>query len=295
MSSISLVTPTYWRDRDFCALLCESVDRHLTSYVKHYLIVADDELRLFKQFNGTRRVVVPTSHVLPSWLKPLPRFVRKNRGYWWSLRTAPISDWHVERILKIAAGSGFPEERCCILDTDVVFFRRFDLSPLQRPKPTPLFMNACDVTVDARPRASWVRSTHRLLGLAEPQFPAPDFIGDIITWDRTTVRAMVERIESVTGMEWTEALCRVRDFSEYMLYGFFVQNSHRHRADHSATTRKQCLRCGSPEPLDRPALERLLGDAHDDHVALSAASFSSTSPEVIRASLSGFADARRVA
>src|SRR5262245_46883712 len=76
MSAISLVTPTYWRDYDLCALLCESVDRYLTSYVKHYLIVADEELPLFNHFNGARRVVVPTSQLLPAWLKPLPRFVQ---------------------------------------------------------------------------------------------------------------------------------------------------------------------------------------------------------------------------
>jgi hypothetical protein len=294
MSAISLVTPTYWRDRDLCAMLCESVDRHLSSYVKHYLIVADEELPLFKGFNGARRVVVPSSQLLPAWLKPLPRFVqRKSRRYWWSLRAAPISGWHVQQILKIAAASQFPEERCCILDSDVVFFRRFDLSALQRPNPAPLYTVPREVTADAQLHAPWVRSSHRLLGLDEPAFPAPDFIGHIITWDRLAVRAMIERIETVTGLEWVEALCRMRNFSEYMLYGFFVQNSLRHMPQHFATERQQCLSYWGTDALDRSAIERMLGEAGEDYVALSAASISGTPVDVTRASLEKFTQMQR--
>ena len=42
MTSIGLVTPTYWRDLELCAILCESVDRYVTSFSTHYLIFADD-------------------------------------------------------------------------------------------------------------------------------------------------------------------------------------------------------------------------------------------------------------
>jgi hypothetical protein len=269
--------------------LCESVDRHLTSYVKHYLIVADEELPLFNHFNGARRVVVPTSQLLPAWLKPLPRFVqRKRRRYWWSLRAAPVSGWHVQQIIKIAAANKFQEERCCILDSDVVFFRRFDLSALLPPNPAPLYTVPRDVAANAALHATWVRSSHRLLGLLEPAFPATDFIGHIITWDRVAVRAMIERVEKVTGLDWVEALCRVRDFSEYMLYGYFIQNSPRHMAQHVVTTHKQCLSYWGTDALDARAVERMLEVAGGDYVAFSAASISRTPVDVIRASLAKF-------
>jgi hypothetical protein len=38
--SMCLVTPTYWRDLELCELLCESIDRYVTSFEKHFLIVA---------------------------------------------------------------------------------------------------------------------------------------------------------------------------------------------------------------------------------------------------------------
>ena len=289
MSSIGLVTPTYWRDRDLCTLLCDSVDRYLSSYVKHYLVVADEELPLFNRFNGARRVVVPSSHLLPAWLRPLPRFVqRKKRRYWWSLRAAPVSGWHVQQILKIAAVSRFPEERCCILDSDVVFFRRFDLSALQRPNPAPLYSVPGAVNATEPLHPAWVRSSHHLLGLGEPAFPAADFIGHIITWDRLATRALIERIEAVTGLDWVEALCRTRDFSEYMLYGYFVQHNPRHMTEHVASSRQQCLSYWGTDALDARTVGRMLGSAGDDYVAFSAASISGTPVDVIRASLAEF-------
>ena len=47
MKPVALLTPTYGRDLEICTLLCESVDRHVTSFSKHYLLVPDTDLPLF--------------------------------------------------------------------------------------------------------------------------------------------------------------------------------------------------------------------------------------------------------
>jgi Family of unknown function (DUF6492) len=291
MSTIGLVTPTYWRDLELCSLLCESVDRYVTSFSKHYLIVADEELPLFSRFNGERRVVLPTSRFLPAWLGPLPRFIRRgSRRYWWSLRSWPVSGWHVQQFIKIAAARVLPEERHCVLDSDVVFFRRFDLSAFVSPNPTPLFHAPCAVVGDAPMHARWVRSAHRLLGLAEPTFPATDFIGHTIFWDQRAVRAMTGRIEAATGVEWMEALCRARDISEYTLYGYFVGSNPGFSAQHRLTADNLCLSYWDAEALDRPALERMLRSADKSYAAFSAASFPGTPVPLIRSVLSKFAE-----
>jgi hypothetical protein len=294
MSSIGLVTPTYWRDLDRCTLLCESVDRYVTAFTKHYLIVADEELPLFAKFNSERRVVLPTSSLLPPWLKPLPRFIqRKSRRYWWSLRAKPVSGWHVQQFIKIAAASVLPEARYCMLDSDVVFFRPLDLSPVSSSEHTPLFHISRAVASDMPMHASWVRSAHRLLGIEPPSFPATDFIGHIIFWDQRAVRAMTGRIEQVTGLEWVDALCRARDISEYMLYGYFVRNDPGFSAGHRLTAKMSCLSYWDADALDQPALERMLRSAGENYVALSAASFSRTPVALIRSALRGFAGPER--
>jgi len=286
MNQVALLTPTYGRDLELCTLLCESVDRHVGSFAKHYLLVPDGDLPLFARFESERRGVLPASQFLPRWLRPLPRFVqRKRRQYWWSFRTKPVSGWHVQQFLKIAAAVSLPHERFCVLDSDIVFFRDFDLSRFEAPNPVPLLTMPGAVTSSFVNHAHWVEISHQLLGLPPPPLPAPDFIGHVILWDQQTVRAMVSRIEAVTGIDWVEALCRTHGFSEYMLYGYFVQNEARLSAQHTLTSRTPCLSYWDAPELNPSELNELLRGADRGDVAFSVASFSGTPVATIRAAV----------
>jgi hypothetical protein len=286
MNPVALLTPTYGRDLALCTLLCESVDRHVASFSRHYLLVPDCDLPLFSHFESERRSVLPASMFLPPWLRPLPRIVqRKRRQYWWSLRTRPISGWHVQQFLKIAATIALPHQRYCILDSDVVFFRDFNLSSFQYPKPIPLVNMPDEITSAQIRHARWVGTSHRLLGLPTPKLPASDFIGHIIFWDQETTRAMAAKIEAVTGRDWVEVLCQTREFSEYMLYGYFVLNEPRLLAGHTISSRTQCVSYWDPSKLGKDELNRLLRGASEDDVAFSVASFSGTPVQTIRAAI----------
>jgi len=292
MSSLSLVTPASRPDIALCALQCDSIDRHLSCYVKHHVIVPDDELALFNRFNGARRVVVPASELLPAWLRPMPRLLQhQGQRYWWSLRTSPASTAHVKRILKIAAASTFAEDRHCILDSDTIFFRRFDLSLLLRPRPAPLI----EMPLAGPPAHAQQMRTSRLLGLKVASPPAVDFSGPIVVWDRRTTRAMIERIETVTGVEWVEALCRARNICEHALYGSFVHDSADHGPEHVSTSRTRCLSFAASAP-DRATIEATLRAAGEADVACSAAGLSASSIDVLGAVLAArAAEAMRAA
>jgi hypothetical protein len=284
--NVALLTPTYGRDLELCTLLCESVDRHVTSFSKHYLLVPDSDLSLFSHFASERREVLPASKFLPKWLRPLPRiFQRKRRQYWWSLRTRPVSGWHVQQYLKIAATNSLPYQRYCILDSDVVFFRNFDLSRFEYPNSIPLLKMNDEVTSEQIRHARWVETSHELLGLPTPPLPASDFIGHIIFWDQQTTRAMASKIEAVTNLHWVEALSRTREFSEYMLYGYFVQNDPRFSGKHTLTGRTRCISYWDQPELSPHQLNELLGRARKEDVAFSVASFSGTPVQVIRAAI----------
>jgi hypothetical protein len=286
MTSIALLTPTYARDLALCTLLCESVDRYVASFDKHYLLVPDSDYDLFSRFISDRRTVIPASAFLPAWLRPMPRiFQRKRRQFWWSFRAKPVSGWHVQQFLKIAAATALPHERYCILDSDIVFFRDFDLARFQAPNTLPLFRVTNEITADQASHSRWVATSHQLLGLPTPPLPAPDYIGHIILWDRDTTRAMVSRIETVTGRGWVEALCRTRDFSEYMLYGYFAESDAASRAAHATVASTPCVSYWEAPRLDKAGLSRLFSRAGDDDVAFSVASFSLTPVDVIRAAI----------
>jgi Family of unknown function (DUF6492) len=283
LDRVALLTPTYGRDLELCALLCESVDRHVAAFSKHYLLVPDSDAALFARFASERRIVLPASQFLPRWLRPLPPIIqRKRRQYWWSFRAKPASGWHVQQILKIAATITLPHRRYCILDSDVVFFRDFDLSRFEYPHSIPLLRLPGKVTSSQTRHARWIETTHRLLGLPMPPLPATDFIGHIIFWDRQATQAMVSKIEAVTGSNWIEALCKIREFSEYMLYGFFVLSDAKLARLHTASSRTGCVSYWDPQRLDNAELNRLLDAASEDDFAFSAASFSGTPVELIR-------------
>jgi len=286
MNRVALLTPTYAADLELCTLLCESVDRHVSSFSKHYLLVPDCDLALFSGFESEHLKVLPASQFLPKWLRPLPRIVqRKRRQYWWSLRTKPVSGWHVQQYLKIAATISLPCQRYCILDSDVVFFRDFDLSRFEYPNSIPLLNVQNEITSEQIRHARWVETTHELLGLPAPPLPASDFIGHIIFWDQQTTRAMTSKIEAVTHLDWVEALCRTREFSEYLLYGYFAQNDARFSGRHSLSPRSQCVSYWDQPELGREGLNQLLRRARKDDVAFSVASFSGTPVQIIRAAI----------
>ena len=286
MTSVALLTPTYARDLELCALLCESVDRHVTSFDKHYLLVPDSDYELFSRFISDRRTVIPASAFLPAWLRPMPRMFRRGRRqFWWSMRARPVSGWHVQQVLKIAAATALPHERYCILDSDIVFFRDFDLARYEAPNTLPLFRATNAISADRAAHSRWVATSHQLLGLPAPSLPAPDYIGHIIFWDRDATRAMVSRIEAVTGCDWVEALCRTRDFSEYMLYGYFAESDTASAASHSLVASTPCVSYWEASRLDKAGLSRLFSRASRDDVAFSVASFSLTPVEIIRAAV----------
>jgi hypothetical protein len=286
MNTVALLTPTYGRDLEICTLLCESVDRHVTSFSKHYLLVPDCDLPLFAALASERRVIIPASTFLPDWLRPLPRMIqRKRRQFWWSLRAKPVSGWHVQQLLKIAATIALPHQRYCILDSDIVFFRDFDLAQYEYPNSIPLLTMEKAVTADQPRHSRWLETSHQLLGLPTPPFPASDFIGHIIFWDKQTTKALTERIEKVTGLEWVEALCKTREFSEYMLYGYFVENDAASSLRHDVVPKTPCLSYWDDPKLSKGELKDLLRRANKDDVAFSIASFSGTPVDTIRAAI----------
>jgi len=294
MNAVALITPTYSHDLERCTLLCESVDRHVSGFARHYLIVPDDELALFAKFDTGRRQVLPLSQLLPSWLKPLPRFIRRNnRQYWWAMRGKPVNGWHVQQFAKIATAHIAPETVSCMLDSDVVFFRPFDLAKVARPSLTPLYIRPREVTAAMADHCDWVRSSHRLLGLARPSFPADDFIGHIIFWDQQAVRAMTARIEQVTGLEWMDALYRAHAISEYMLYGFAVCSDAELLRRHRCTTQSPCFSYWDREPLDAAALDAMLQAVPEHCVAFSSASINGTSVHDVRAAVGRLTNPQR--
>jgi hypothetical protein len=283
IKNVALMTPTYRGDLERFELLCESVDRFVSGYERHYVIVNDDDMPFFARFENSRRTVLPSSRFLPLWLRALPPFVsRKGRRTWWSFRSGPLHGWHIQQLLKISGILQLPHQRFCIVDSDNVFFRPFDVAAYAGADTIPLYVDRQAIRAEAPLHAVWVRNSDRLLGGSATAFPADDYIGNALVWDKSTVRDMTATIEAVTGTPWAVALGKVRSFSEYILYGYFVSQSPTHRATHRLTTQSLATSHWDDDQLDEKALIAMVDKSSADVVALCIESFSSTPVSLIR-------------
>ncbi|KQP34987.1 DUF6492 family protein [Methylobacterium sp. Leaf100] len=286
--SVGLITISHRGDLDRCTVLFDSIDRHMPRRGRHYVIVDDEDLQLFAPCARADRQILPKSQFMPSWLRPIFGLRWRGRRYWWSLHGRPVSGWHVQQFVKIEAARSLPEARFCIIDSDVCFFKDFDLGRIAHPNPTPFHVHAGGVT-ENRPRHKlWVATAARLLATPVPALPADDYIDQIIVWDQATVRDMTARIETVSRRDWVAAMCRDRDFSEYMIYGAFVAASaiagSRHAVTHESFTRTHW----EADELSLPDILAMLRTSTPRERAFCIQSFGSTPVATIRAALSTF-------
>lgn len=283
MHSVALLTASYAKDIERFSLLSESIDAWLTGYTRHYVLVNDEDVPLFARFASDKRVIVPASRYLPKWLFALPPALQLgNRRVWLSLLSSPVHGWHIQQILKIAGVLNAPEQRVCILDSDNLFFREFDVGRYAGAETTPLFVTREAIDADHPLHGLWLRTVDQLLGIKERSFPADDYVGNALVWDKDTARAMTGAIKSATGLSWALALCRKKKFSEYLLYGNFVATSPEHLARHRITEDSIAVSYWDDTPLDRPAIEAMMRTATPEQVALCIQSYSSTSIDDIR-------------
>jgi hypothetical protein len=279
MHSVALLTASYAKDIERFSLLSESIDTWLTGYTKHYVLVNDEDVPLFARFASDKRVIVPASRYLPKWLWALPpalQFISRRR-VWLSLLSSPVHGWHIQQILKIAGVLNASEQRVCILDSDNLFFREFDVGAYAGGEKTPLFVTRGEIDAEHPLHVLWLSTIDQMLGIKHRSFPADDYVGNALVWDRDTVRAMTAAIKSATGLNWVLALCRKKKFSEYLLYGNFVENSPDHLARHRVTEDSIAVSHWDDTRLDRAAIEAMMESALPGQVALCIQSYSSTS------------------
>jgi Family of unknown function (DUF6492) len=225
--TFAIVTPTYLPDLKRCELLVESLDRTAPD-VPHYLIVDRRDRAAFKHLEGRTRHLIESEALLGNWIWRMPG----RKGYWLSLKAPPVRGWIVQQIMKIAAIGAVPEQTLVFCDSDTAFFRRFDRKDLLVDGKVGL------LDVDLAGNRQWTAAARRLLGLPENNgLGSRNHVGNMICWNRDIVKAMQQRIEANTGIDWKVALARTVNFSEYMIYGIFVSEVLGYEAgDHSPSS-----------------------------------------------------------
>lgn len=212
----AIVTPSYAPDFERCQLLSHTVERYVAAPMKHYIVVDARDYDLFKTLTNAHTEILTVESIVPSWIRRVPGL---KKG-WFSFRTLFLRNWMLQQIVKLRVASQMSEDVAVFTDSDVCFVRPFELQQFQQGERARLFRAP---VYDSLPQfTQWHQTACRLLGLDPSCKPMGNYVGNLITWRRDQVIQLCDHVERTTGRNWIEAIASLPTFSEYVLYGTFI-------------------------------------------------------------------------
>jgi len=234
---------------------------------------------MFRPLANSRTVVAAVEDVLPRGYVKL-RFSKK----WWfsSPAMAMAKGWLIQQLVKLSAASALDEPVLVNVDSDVRFVRPVDPSLFIAGGRTRMYRLPNGVTAGMQ-HFKWHRNICRLLDVPADELPMADYVGNVISWDRTIVLRALDHIERTTGKAWHVAYTRARSVGEYFVYGLYVDKVI--GPDAAAVwidDRSWCHTYWGPGPLLQSQVDSFASSMRADDVAFSIAGYTQTSPDVTR-------------
>lgn len=260
-----LVTPSYAPDFERCQFLCSTVDKFIPSSTKHYIIVDRKDLSIFQSLQNNRTEILVVEEVIPGWIKKIP-FVKNG---WFSFKSPPIRNWLLQQIVKLSAAKFVSEDVLMFVDSDVAFVRSFNpQEQFVKDGKIRLYREPNSIPRAWKSHYSWYKNASKLLITPMVDFPAPNYIGDLITWKRDNVFKLYEHLEKVSGRSWVETISNTWNLSEYILYGMFCDYILADKANHYIDERYLGLRYFGTEDLSEQQIKDFLSEIEPYHVTV---------------------------
>jgi len=290
--TLALVTPTYRNDLPLFADLHQSVLRHTEESVKHYVVVPSDDFGLFAAIAGPRCIIVPEEPQYPAHyrnvsavnhiLRPLPRVPARTRIAAFNTKRPfrPIRGWVMQQVLKMELSRQLNVDMVLLIDSDVELVRPLNEAMLRRGGRAMLYRRPGAVDINLPRHMQWHTVARRLLGLPPAQFPAPDYVTSFCVWEPHVIRAMVARIEQVTGRSWMDAITGQRTFSEWTLYGVFAEEVMKYEKE-ALTESSLCHSYWGTVPLTMESAAGFIYGIDPDDIAILIQSRTQT-PRIVR-------------
>lgn len=295
--TLAVVTPTHRNDLQLFADLHQSVLLHTEGCVKHYAVVPRNDIGLFAEMAGPRCIIVPeeslyspryrsmaaVNHILRR-LPCIPAHARiaainTKRPF------SPIRGWVMQQVLKMELSRQLNADLILLVDSDVELVRPLDELMLRRGGRAMLYRRPGAVDTSLPHHMQWHAVARRLLGLPHAQFPAPDYVTSFCVWEPDVIRAMIVRIEQVTGRSWMDAITGQRTFSEWTLYGVFAEEVMKYKTE-ALTESSLCHSYWGTVPLTIESAPGFISGIKPDDVAILIQSKTHT-PRMVRRAVMG--------
>lgn len=256
---LCLITPSYKPDFARCRLLAQSCDRFITESIHHYIIVDRRDYQLFQQLKSKNRTIITVESILPPWIQ---KFAGIPNG-WFSFKTLPIRNWLIQQIVKLEIVNHISEDILVFVDSDVAFIRSFSPQQFVKKERVRLFRAsfAPSSLSNIKTQIKWCKTATSLLGLPplatfNRNNPFISYVGNLITWRRDNVLQLHQHIEQITQKSWIEAIANCWSFSEYMLYGIFVEYVLKDSSTHYGNSQPLTHEYWGTTPLNKEQLQQ---------------------------------------
>jgi len=218
---IAIITPSYAPDYQRCKLLCESIKKFVTNYKKHVIVVDKQDYELFKSLENDKTEIVIKQEILPRWIIKLPLLTK----WWLSLKSLPVRGWILQQIVKLSTHEFVDAEVYIFADSDVVFIRPFDASSvIDNGKVRLCSTSRKQEDYNDKRKQSWHLYAAKSFAINDSEILTRDYISQLVCWRRDTLQKLTKYLSGNKHDSWKEKLCNNLDFSEYILYGIFVEH-----------------------------------------------------------------------
>jgi hypothetical protein len=284
VSELAVLTPSYAPDFDLCCDLNRSVLELMPANVCHHIVVPRRHRRMFAALEGPRTRVRTVNEFLPATVVPIPA-----ANMWLNLHRPypPLRGWITQQLVKLRATEELGADVVMLADSDVRLVRPAMADTFCVDGRLRFYRRADAVDERLSRHLIWHAVARRLLGLPPAGGePLPDYISAFNVWERRIIQMLRERVEAVTGRPWLEAIGGELHFSEFILYGVFVDEVLGSGAGVFATDSMLCHSYWDVTPLARDGAVEFVRGADPDDVAVMISAKSRTPLAVRREALS---------
>ena len=292
--NLAILTPSYAPDFDSFAELHRSVLENTDPSVPHYAVVPDEDLPLFSSLASSRLVLVgyrgllPRSFVSTAWFAhAVARIPRVPRGARFiavnvSRPLPPLRGWLLQQIVKLSMAMRVECDTLVVIDSDAQFIRPISEQTFASPAAVRFYRSPGAITAGMTRHVAWHQTARRMLGVPPDGLPPyNDPIGSLVSWDPVVVRRCTERLAEVSSRRWETAVSREWEFSEYVLYGEYLEEFGSKRQLSFVADRTLCHSHWDPRPLDLAGARLFVDSLDDADVAVHVQSNSHTSRDVL--------------
>lgn len=221
MTRMAVITPSVRSDYELCANLNRSVLVNSPGSVEHHIVVPRRDLELFARLAGPRTWIRCEVDCLPRSFVRVPfGNVTINMGR----PFPPVRGWILQQVVKLAAVAASDVDVVVLVDSDIEFLRPFSSETFVADRVARFYRKPDEIDERLPRHVLWHRTARALLGLPPAEPPYPDYVSSLLAWDPAIVRLMLGRVTAMTGRPWPTSIAGQLHFSEWTLYGVFVDN-----------------------------------------------------------------------